>query len=76
MYYLRGAPHQNHASSTIEGNGIMNTMTHAHHEGPYMQVHRNPEGTKSIQKRLKNGYKLRRFTTHSHTSMTRKAKAD
>ena len=31
--YLRGAPHQKHASSTIEGNEIMNTMTRSHLQG-------------------------------------------
>ena len=41
--YLRGAFHQKHASSTIEGNGIMNTMTKLHGLlfGKNVCVHRN-----------------------------------
>ena len=43
----------------------MNTMTQTHLEGLYMQMHRNQEGTKPIQKIPRNGSKTRRFTTHS-----------
>ena len=43
--YLRGAFHQKHASSIIEGKwDTMNTITQAHFEGLYMQMHRNQEG--------------------------------
>ena len=42
----------------------MNTMTQAHLEGSYVQMHRNQEGTTSIQKIPRNGSKRRRFTTH------------
>ena len=74
---LRGAFHQKHAPSTIEGNGIVNTMTQAHLEGPYIcRCIEIPEGTKSIEKMLRNVSKIRRFATHSHTSITRKAQAD
>ena len=54
----------------------MKTMTQAHLEGLYVRMQRNQEGTKSIQKNLRNGSKIPRFTTHSHTSTTCKAKAD
>ena len=56
----------------------MNTMTQAHLEGLYVQTHRYQEGTKSTQKILRNGSKMRRSTTNPlpHTSIACKAKAD
>ena len=39
-----------------------------------MQMRINQEGTKSIQKSLRNGSKIHRFTTHSHISINCKAK--
>ena len=55
---------------------MLNTMTQAHLERLYVQMHRNPEeGKKFIQKFLKNGTKVRRFTTHPHTSIPCKTKA-
>ena len=48
----------------------MNTMTQAHLEGLCAHTRRNQEGTKSIQKILRNGSKIRRFTSQAHTSTT------
>ena len=62
--YLRGTFHQKHAFSTIEGNGITNTMTQAHLEGSYTQMHRNQEGTKSIQKILRKDMALHNPLPH------------
>ena len=45
------------------------TMTLAHPEGSYIQIHKENLGTNQTRpENLENGSKKRRFTAHSHTS--------
>ena len=50
----------------LQGRG--DTITLAHPEGPFMQMHRRIRQKLNPSVNSENGSKMRRFTTHSHTS--------
>ena len=55
---------------------IRDIITLAYPEGQYTQMNRKSGGYKIHTENSENGSRMRRFTIHSHTPITRKAKND